>query len=287
MPTETRYTFGDGDVAALRLRLLAETYAPSSAALLAALGEVRGGVLDLGCGPGHTTELLAAALRPTWTVGLDRSARLVEAARARLPALRFLVHDVMAAPFPAAPAAVVYARFLLTHLSDPVAALRGWGGALAPGGRLVLEETASLESDHPAFRRYYALVEALQAHYGQGMRVGAELAALAAAAGLTPERSGVVVLELPPERMAALHALNLRTCGPTDSRADLTSGTRKLVAQLRRRPPRRPLALTSSWPNLPRPGREGPSPRTPRPILSGTRQAGPRPRQPDPVRISG
>ena len=134
MPTETRYTFGDGDVAALRLRLLAETYAPSSAALLAALGEVRGGVLDLGCGPGHTTELLAAALRPTWTVGLDRSARLVEAARARLPALRFLVHDVMAAPFPAAPAAVVYARFLLTHLSDPVAALRGWGVRSPPGG---------------------------------------------------------------------------------------------------------------------------------------------------------
>jgi trans-aconitate 2-methyltransferase len=213
MSTETHYTFGDGDVAALRLRLLAETYAPSSAALLAVLGKAGGGVLDLGCGPGHTTELLAAALRPTWTVGLDRSARLVEAARARLPALRFLVHDVVAAPFPVPPAAVVYARFLLTHLSDPVAALRGWGGALAPGGRLVLEETASLESDHPAFRRYYALVEALQAHYGQRMRVGAEFAALAAAAGLTPERAGVVVLELPPERMAALHALNLRTWG--------------------------------------------------------------------------
>src|SRR5512140_3794077 len=141
---EQHYTFGDGEVAARRLQALAETYAGSSAALLRRLGAVEGGAVDVGCGPGHTTELVAEVLRPGWTVGLDRSARLLAAARARLPALRFVEHDVTVAPFPTPPAAAIYSRFLLTHLPDPAAAVRTWAGALAAGGRLVLEETASL-----------------------------------------------------------------------------------------------------------------------------------------------
>ncbi len=210
---EQHYTFGDGDVAALRLQALAETYAESSAALLRGLGTVEGGGLDVGCGPGHTTALVAGILRPAWTVGLDRSRRLLELARARLPGLRFLEHDVTRAPFPTPPAAGVYSRFLLTHLPDPGGAVRTWAGALAPGGRLVLEETASLTSEHPALQRYYELVEVLQAHYGQRFDVGAALGDLARAAGLEVVHEGVAVLRLPAHRMAVLHALNLRTWG--------------------------------------------------------------------------
>jgi len=207
------YTFGDGDVAALRLRLLAEVYAPSSAALLATAAPPPGGAIDAGCGPGHTTALVQATLGPDWTIGLDRSEKLVAAARASLPALRFAVHDVTAVPYPTAPGGMLYSRFLLTHLPDPVAALRAFGAALVPGGVVVLEETAALTSEHPAFRRYYAHVEALQAHYGQRMHVGADLAELARAAGLRVERAGVLRLELPAAKMARLHALNLMTWG--------------------------------------------------------------------------
>ncbi len=207
------YTFGDGEVAAQRLRHLAEAYADSSAALLRRVGAVVGGAIDVGCGPGYTTELLAGMLRPAWTVGLDRSARLVAEARARLPALRFVEHDVTVEPFPAPPAGVVYARFLLTHLPDPAAAVRTWAGALAPGGRLVLEETAALTSEYPAIQRYYDLVEQLQAHYGQRFRIGMELGALARAAGLEVVEEGTAVLAIPAERMALLHALNLRSWG--------------------------------------------------------------------------
>jgi SAM-dependent methyltransferase len=207
------YTFGDGDVAALRLRLLAETYAGSSAALLWRLGQVEGGAVDVGCGPGYTTELVARTLRPAWTVGLDRSARLVAEARARLPALRFVEHDVTVGPLPVLSAAVIYSRFLLTHLPDPAAAVRTWAHGLAPGGRLVLEETAALTSEHPGIQRYYDLVEELQAHYGQRFRIGAELGDLARAAGLDVQEAGVALLMLPAPRMATLHALNLRTWG--------------------------------------------------------------------------
>src|SRR5512142_2019322 len=171
-PHPSHYTFGDGDLAAQRLRHLAETYEPSSRALLARLGPVEGGALDLGCGPGHTTALVAEALRPAWTAGLERSARLLAQARERVPGASFHEHDVTVAPFPVAPAAVVYSRFLLTHLPDPAAAVRTWAGALAPGGRLVLEETATLTSEHPAIQRYYDLVDALQDHYGQRFRIG-------------------------------------------------------------------------------------------------------------------
>ncbi len=207
------YTFGDNKLAALRLQLLAETYAESSAILLASAVPPPGGAVDLGCGSGYTTELVQAVLRPPWIVGMDRSELLVSAARRRLPTLRFEVHDVTVAPFPMPLATFAYARFLLTHLPDPGAALRAFRQAIIPGGILVLEETATLASDHQAFQRYYALVEALQAHYGQRMHLGGDLVPLALAEGFTVERATVTPLTLPAARMARLHMLNLRTWG--------------------------------------------------------------------------
>jgi trans-aconitate 2-methyltransferase len=195
------------------LRLLAATYAESSAALLASAAAPPGGAVDLGCGPGHSTELVARVIRPTWIVGFDRSENLVSTARRRLPAIRFEVHDVTAAPFPVPPAALGYSRFLLTHLPDPSAALRAFRQALMPGGVLVLEETATLACDHPVLQRYYDLVEALQAHYGQRMHLGADLADLVRAEGFTVEHADVAPLALAATRMARLHALNLRTWG--------------------------------------------------------------------------
>jgi SAM-dependent methyltransferase len=210
---KSHYTFGDSDLAAERLRYLAETYAESSTALLRRLGPIEGGAVDLGCGPGHTTALLAEVLRPTWTAGLERSPRLLDQARARCSEARFHEHDVTGAPFPVPPAAVVYSRFLLTHLPDPPAAVRTWAGALAPGGRLVLEETVALRSDHPAIQRYYDLVTDLQAHYRQQFDIGRRLGELLRGAGLTVDEEGAAVLSLPAERMARLHAMNLRTWG--------------------------------------------------------------------------
>jgi SAM-dependent methyltransferase len=209
----SHYTFGDTDLAAQRLRHLAETYEPSSRALLGRLGPIAGGAVDLGCGPGHTTALLAEVLRPAWIAGLERSPRLLTQARERLPGASFHEHDVTVAPFPVPPAAVVYSRFLLTHLPDPAAAVRTWAGALAPGGRLVLEETVTLRSDHPVIQRYYDLVTALQAHYGQRFDVGRQLGALLAGAGLAVEEAGAAATPLPAARMARLHAMNLRTWG--------------------------------------------------------------------------
>jgi hypothetical protein len=109
------------------------------------------------------------------------------------------------------PADLVYVRFLLTHLADPGAALARWLRLLAPGGRLIVQETARLTSRHPALGRYYELVGELQRHYGQLLEIGSRLGGLAA--GLDAEVRHSAEREVCPEAasMARLHELNLRT----------------------------------------------------------------------------
>ncbi len=208
------YTFGDGDVAAERLRLLASVFAPSSSALLGRLATRAPALaIDLGCGPGYTTELVARELASARVIGLDQSPRLLEHATRERATERvsFAQADVSAPPFPAPAADFLYSRFLLTHLRDPSAVVRAWATVARPNATLVLEETAFMTGEHPAFPRYYALVERMQAHYGQRMYIGRELEALCASPDWLVECSEVVVAPLPAVHMARLHSLNLRT----------------------------------------------------------------------------
>ena len=113
-------------------------------------------------------------------------------------------------PFPCEPPDFLYSRFLLTHLRDPEAALASWAEAAAEGAVLALEETADLSCDHPAFARYYQLVEEMQAAYGQRLRIGAKLS-IPARSGWKAELDLLAPLSLPAARMARLHALNIET----------------------------------------------------------------------------
>lgn len=218
------YTFGDDEVAAGRLDLLAHVYEQPTRSLLARWAPARVGLaVDLGCGPGHTTRLLQAVVEPSRLVGVERSpayAALAGRQLADLPGVEVLEDDVTQ-PLPVAGADLVFARFLLTHLAAPAAALRTWAAALAPGGRLIVQETARLVSRDPALGRYYELVAEVQQRHGQALDVGARLADLAAEAGLHVERAAVRPLEQRPREMAALHVLNLRTWRHDREAADL------------------------------------------------------------------
>ncbi|HET7543565.1 MAG TPA: class I SAM-dependent methyltransferase [Polyangiaceae bacterium] len=216
MKAGEHYTFGDGDVAAERLRLLARVFEPSSSRLLRSLGRPGGALaLDLGCGPGSTTRLLAEHVESERVLGLDQSARLLAQATREQGSTRvsFLECDVSTPPFtlPAAAATVLYSRFLLTHLREPAQVIRAWASVAEPNALLVLEETAFMTGEHSAFPRYYALVERMQAHYGQRMYIGRELAELTLCDEWSRESADISVAPLPAADMARLHWLNLST----------------------------------------------------------------------------
>jgi len=208
------YTFGDTERAAGRLRLLAQVFAPSSARLLGGLKDEASELcIDLGCGPGYSTQLLADQLAFSHVLGLEQSPKLLEQARREResPRLSFQQCDVSKPPFPAPPANFLFSRFLLTHLREPAEVLRAWASSALPNARLVLEETAFMTAEHPAFPRYYQLVERMQTHYGQRMYIGRELEALSRSPEWSLESAEIVVAPLPAVHMARLHSLNLET----------------------------------------------------------------------------
>lgn len=176
-----RYTFGDSDLAARRLELLASVFRPTSAALMAeALGRRRCLVGDLGCGPGFTTELIADTCQPELTVGIDSSDRYVRMAQSRLGRVevRFVTHDVTDLPLPDGPFDALYSRLLLTHLPDPRTVVERWRTQVRSGGVLVLEEIEAIDAPAGVFRDYEELVAALVMTEGAGLYPGRLLAAL-------------------------------------------------------------------------------------------------------------
>jgi SAM-dependent methyltransferase len=183
-----RYTFGDGDVAAERLALVASIFDPITEPFLAA--SVPPGAdlaLDLGCGPGYTTRLLATTCRPRRTVGLERSehfAGVAAALHSQPGVVDFAVADVTAVPLPGAPADVILARLLLAHLPDPLELVDRWRSQLRPGGVLALDEIESLTPPPGPLKRYEELVVELVAAEGGVMCAGPLLADLG---GTCPE----------------------------------------------------------------------------------------------------
>jgi trans-aconitate 2-methyltransferase len=165
------YAFGDTDLARERLGLVADTFAGPTRTLLHDL-PVNGHryILDMGCGPGFTTELLREAIPHSFTTGVDASAAMIEDARARVPDAFFAVADVTS-PLQL-PAHLVYARLLLGHLPDPAAALARWAAALRVGGLLVCEEPVRYRSADPLFARYEEAVTAVVAARGATLWAG-------------------------------------------------------------------------------------------------------------------
>ena len=203
------YSFGDSRRAADRLALVAGNFEPTSRAFLED-GAPRdcARALDLGCGPGFTTELLAAVCAPRALVGLDASEAFVALARERgVPAARFEVHDVTRLPFPGGAADLIHARLLLAHLRDPEALALRWLAALRPGGRLLLEEVEGIASDDPVFVRYLELVTGMLRARGQELYVGARLEA--ATRGHRQRVDRIRELCLPAARAAEMFAPNL------------------------------------------------------------------------------
>jgi trans-aconitate 2-methyltransferase len=174
MGSSSDYVFGDTDVASRRLDLVAEAWTKPSTAFLR--DDVPGGArlaVDLGCGPGHSTRLLASITGAHQTVGLDTSEAFLARARVDAPdGVMFEQHDVMDLPFPAGRANLVYARLLLSHIPRPDRLVRAWMTQLELGGVLALDEVEWIHTDEPALRRYLTLVAALLEARGSSLAAG-------------------------------------------------------------------------------------------------------------------
>jgi trans-aconitate 2-methyltransferase len=170
----TSYAFGDTDLARERVGIVSDTFASPTRALLNDLSP--GGrryVLDLGCGPGHSTALLCEAFPHGFVTGLDQSEPMVAEARDRVPGALFAVADVTG-PL-RLPAHVVYARMLLGHLLEPGHALVHWSAALLEGGVLACEEPVRYRSENAVFARYEEAVTRAVAARGGTLWAGPAL----------------------------------------------------------------------------------------------------------------
>jgi ubiquinone/menaquinone biosynthesis C-methylase UbiE len=141
-----RYVIRGGRAGYERLQLLARDRWPTTRALLAR-AEVGAGMrcIDLGCGGGEVTFELARLVAPDGAViGVDMDevklalAREVAAERGITNA-EFRALNVNDWDEPAT-YDVVFGRFLLQHLSQPVALLRRMWAAVRPSGVIVVED---------------------------------------------------------------------------------------------------------------------------------------------------
>jgi trans-aconitate 2-methyltransferase len=112
--------------------------------------------IDLGCGPGNSTELLAARFPAASVRGIDSSADMIAAARARLPALQFDIGDIerwvegLAAGSASCEFDVILANAVLHWVRDHGNLFPALVAKLAPGGALAVQMPDNLEE--PAHR---------------------------------------------------------------------------------------------------------------------------------------
>ncbi|APW37094.1 trans-aconitate 2-methyltransferase [Rhodoferax koreense] len=105
--------------------------------------------VDIGCGPGNSTEVLARRYPGAVVTGMDSSDDMVAAARERLPALRFEVADI-ASWQPPQSYDVILANASLQWLPDHARLYPRLVAQLAPGGSLAVQTPDNLEE--PAHR---------------------------------------------------------------------------------------------------------------------------------------
>jgi len=169
---QTIYTFGTSPSAALRLKEIAEYFNPLAAAFIRRFTpKIADIALDLGCGPGFTTSMLAEATGCRHTYGMDTSPEFLSMAKQHSSNCTFLEHDVTTVPFPVT-ADIMYARFLLCHLRDPLYVVNICMSQLNPKGLFFIEEIDTIETDVEVFKTYLSVAQGMVAAQGASLFVG-------------------------------------------------------------------------------------------------------------------
>ncbi len=185
-----------------RLRVLGRVMQESTARLMDQVNLTEGmACLDVGCGGGDVTRELARRVAPAGkAVGVDIDETKLEIARQEaaelgLTNIEFRLSD--AREIPTVPEYdLVYSRFLLTHLKDPVSAVRSFLKQLRPTGYLVLEDIDFSGSfnypESPAFQKFFDLYNTVVRHRGGDPNIGQRLPSILRDCGLQDMNVSVV-----------------------------------------------------------------------------------------------
>jgi trans-aconitate 2-methyltransferase len=95
-------------------------------------------VYDLGCGPGNSTELLAARFPRAEIVGIDSSAEMLAQARRALPAVSFEMSDLTTWR-PTRPIDLLFSNAAFQWLPDHLRVMGALVEALPPGGVFAMQ----------------------------------------------------------------------------------------------------------------------------------------------------
>ncbi|QBD77449.1 class I SAM-dependent methyltransferase [Ktedonosporobacter rubrisoli] len=168
------FLFKDTERAARRLQIVADVFAFSSRPFLqAVVGTAPEVAIDLGCGPGYTTCLLAEVSQCVRAIGLGSSEYFLWQAQRNAPTyFSFVRHDVTHIPFPTEPCDLIFCRLLLTHLQVQISVLERWGTQLRPQDLLLVEEVEWVRTEHPLLRRYLEIQTALFKQRGNELYIG-------------------------------------------------------------------------------------------------------------------
>ena len=179
-----------------RLRAQAVVWSPLTDRVLAKAGLGEGmTALDAGCGPGEVMRLMAKRVGPTGSAtGVDIDAAvgaygLVQMQNDGVDNVHFHAANLLdGSAIPGAPFDLVYCRFLLLHMDDPVEMLRRLAALTKPGGTLIamdyVMDTVRVAPRHPVFVRGIEILLGTLAGAGRPLDAGVRLGEWFRSAGL-------------------------------------------------------------------------------------------------------
>ncbi len=131
-------------------------------------------VVDLGCGPGNSTELLVRRFPGAHIVGTDTSMAMLKSARKRLPELTFELSDI--ATWSAAPPVdLIYANASLQWVPDHAGLMPRLLAALAPEGALAVQMPDNLDQPSHVLMRETAAEPRFAAQIGDADKLRARI----------------------------------------------------------------------------------------------------------------
>ncbi len=205
------YLFKDTDRAARRLQVLADVFASSSRTFLQdSVSSVPELAVDLGCGPGYTTYLLAATTGSIHTIGLDSSEHFLALAEQKATdRIAFLRHDVTQVPFPTGLCNLISCRMLLTHLQNPVSVIEHWLTQLQLHGLLLMEEVEWIQTENSVFRAYLDIVAVLLEQQKNQLYIGPFLDKMQLTGNVKRNMSRVYRFPVSTKQAASMFSLNV------------------------------------------------------------------------------